>query len=341
MWLKKRDSLILIRLIEIYISTHNPVSSSQLAPLLGFSCSTIRKDLQNLEAHRFIYKPNSSSGRIPTNRAIKYYIKRLMEDLQPNHEAFNLNLPELLEPDFNNISDNYLSLLADQTQNIGFVFLNSVFDLNFKRIKLIKVGPHKVMTIIYAVNNWTFSKLFKTHENYPDRDLDIWEAILNKEFKGRTLKNTFKSIRNKLFKDKEKYLKIYRELYYLLGNEDLMTAEFFFKGTHNILDSDLVNPHKVKKLLETLEEKEKLTQFLNDILKNNQKKTMVAFGNDTGISDLEDFILIFSNFYYSQNPIGNIGVIGPKFMSYPATLSQVELFSSHFSKILSKNPMEV
>ncbi len=341
MWLKKRDSSILIRLIEIYISTHKPVSSAQLAPLLGFSCSTMRKDLQRLESYGFIYKPSTSSGRIPTNRAIKYYIKQLMENLQIGTDAVDMQFPEIVEPDFNNMSEDYLSLLASQTHTVGFIFLNSIFDLNFKRVRLLKVGAYKVMTIIQSVNKWTFSKIFKTHENYPEKDLAKWEAILNKEFKGRTLKNTFKSIRNKLFKEKEKYLKIYRELYFLLGNEELMTAEFFFKGTLNILDSGLVNPYNVKKLIETLEEKEKLTGFLNDILKNSVKSPIVAFGNDTGISDLEDFILIFSNFYYSRNPIGNIGVIGPKFMPYPATLSQVELFSSHFSKILSKNPLEV
>ncbi|MCP5052151.1 MAG: HTH domain-containing protein [bacterium] len=339
--MKKRDSVLLIRLIEIYISTHNPVSSAQLAPISGLSSSTVRKELQKLESYGFIYKSNTSSGRIPTNRGIKYYIKQLMDNMQVDNQMLDLHLPEVAEPDFNNMSENCLSLLATQTHNIGFIFLNSVFDLNFKRIRLLKVGPHKLMAIIQSVNQWTFSKIFRTHDNYSEKDLKTWELILNREFKGRTLKNTFKSIRNKLFKEKEKYLKIYRELYFLLGNEDLITAEFFFKGDMNILDSDLVNPYKVKKLLETLEEKEKLTQFLNDILKNNVKSPIVAFGTDTGISDLEDFILIFSNFYYSRNPIGNIGLIGPKFMSYPTTLSQVELFSSHFSKVLSKNPMEV
>jgi heat-inducible transcriptional repressor len=341
MWLKKRDALILIRLIEIYISTHKPVGSAQLAPGLNLSCSSVRKELQKLESYGFIFKPSSSSGRIPTNRGIKYYIKHLIDNFEIGTDTMDLQLPEIVEPDFNNMSENYLSLLATQTHNIGFIFLNSIFDLNFKQVRLFKVGAHKVMTIIHSVNKWTFSKIFKTHENYPEKDLKQWENILNREFKGRTLKNTFKSIRNKLFKEKEKYLKIYRELYFLLGNEELMTAEFFFKGTLNILDSDLVNPYKVKKLLETLEEKENLTRFLNDIFKNSVKSPIVAFGTDTGISDLEDFILIFSNFYYSRNPIGNIGVIGPKFMPYPTTLSRVELFSSHFSKILSKNPLEV
>jgi heat-inducible transcriptional repressor len=341
MWLKKRDSSLLIRLIEIYISTHQPVSSAQLAPLASLAGSSVRKELQKLEGYGLIYKPSSSSGRIPTNKGIKFYIKHVIDNLEVDKENGDFHVPEISDPDFSNISDRFLSQLAQQTHNIGFVFLNSIFDLNFKRIRLLKVGAHKIMTILLSLNNHNFSKIFRTHANYSENDLKNWENILNREFKGRTLRNTFKNIRNKLFKEKEKYIKIYRELYFLLGTEDLLTAEFFFKGTSNILDSDLVNPGKIKKLLDTLEEKERLSHFLNDILKNNKKSPFVAFGTETGISDLEDFILIFSNFYYSRNPIGNIGIIGPKFMAYPDTISQVELFSSHFSKILSKKPLEV
>ncbi|MCP5108125.1 MAG: HTH domain-containing protein [bacterium] len=343
MWLNKRNSYLLTSLIKIYTSTHKPVSSKELAGTMPLSESAVRKELQKLESYGFIYKPSASAGRIPTNRAIKHYLKQLVNELQRTGPV--IDFPELHysdADDFTNISDNFLSRLSSETNNIGFIFLNSLFDLNFKRVKLIKVGAHRIMTILQSINNWTFSKIFKTNENYSEKDLAKWENILNREFKGKNLNTTFKRIRNKLHKEKEKYIKIYKELYFLLGNEDLMTAEFFFKGTLNIMDTDLVNPYNVKKLLETLEEKERLSCFLKDILYNNiTRAPMVAFGADTGISDIEDFILIFSNFYYSQNPIGNIGVIGPKFMPYPNTISQVDRFSTYFSKILSKKPMEV
>ena len=330
----------MISLIKIYTSTHKPVSSKQLTQLIPLSESAIRKELQKLESYGFIYKPSASAGRVPSNRGIKYYLKQLIDNLKTNNEI--TGFPGTNNGDFNNISEDFISLLSTNTNNIGFLFLNSLFDLNFIKIKLVKVGSYRVMIILQTLNNWTFSKIFKTNENYTEKDLKNWEDILIKEFKGKTLRNTFKRIRNKLHKEKEKYLRMYRGLYFLLGNEDLLTAEFFIKGTLNILNFDLVNPSKVKKLLETLEEKEKLSCFLNDILYNNPVRTpIVTLGVDTGISELEDFVLIFSNFYYSENPIGNIGVIGPKFMPYPNTISQVNRFSTYFSKILSKNPMEV
>ena len=269
MWISKRDSEILRCLLKIYISTHRPVSSNQLVPFLSLSSSSIRKELQNLESRGFITKANISSGRIPTNKAIKFYLKELTSDLDINKNA--VNMPEINDFDFTSISDNFLSLLSSQSHNIGFIFLNSIFDLNFKKVNLIKVAPHRIMIIIQSLNHWTFSKIFRTNKNYPEIDLNNWEHILNKEFKGKTLNNTLKIVRNRLFKEKEKYIKIYKELYFLFGNEDLITAELFYKGTLNILDSDLIDPSKVKRVIETLEDKVKLSSFLNDILRNNKK----------------------------------------------------------------------
>lgn len=335
MWLKKRNSLILTSLLNIYASTRKPVSSKQLIPYVSLSGAAIRKELQKLEDYGFLFKPNPSSGRVPTNKGLRHYFRELVKTIEVEKE--NLNLPVNDDLDFNNISDNFLSLLSTETQNIGFIFLDSIFDLNFRSIRIIKIGPHRIMTIIRSMSGWNFSKIFKTVENYNERDLKKWETILRKEFRGRSLKSAFKSIRNRLFKEKEKYIKIYRGLYFLLANEELMTAELLIKGTLNLLDSNLVDADKVKNLLKTLEEKEKLSAFLNDILhtKDNKSGPTVIFGTETGISELEDFLLIYSNFYLSKNPIGNIGIIGPKFVPDANIVSRVALFSTYFSRNFS------
>jgi heat-inducible transcriptional repressor len=316
-------------------------------PYVSLSCSAIRKELHKLEEYGFIYKANASSGRVPTDKGLRYYFKKLVKNLESDNENSNLLLTDDL--DFNNVSDNFLSHLSRETENIGFIFLNSIFDLNFRKIRMIKTGPHRIMTIIQSTNGWNFSKVFRTAENYSEKDLKKWESILTKEFRGRSLKSAFKSIRNRLYKEKEKYKKIYRGIYYLLDNEELMTAELLIKGSLNLLDSNLVDPDKVKRLLKTLEEKEKLSTFLNDILHNkeNINGPAVIFGTETGISEFEDFLLIYSNFYLSKNPIGNIGVIGAKFVPDANIISRLAFFSTYFSKnfsaktIIPGSPMEV
>lgn len=93
MWLNKRNSLILKNLIKIYISTHKPVSSNQLTTIISLSSPTIRKELQKLESYGYIFRTTYSSGRIPTNRGLKFYLRELMDNSE--FEDKNFDLPEI------------------------------------------------------------------------------------------------------------------------------------------------------------------------------------------------------------------------------------------------------
>ncbi|MBN1197684.1 MAG: hypothetical protein JXA62_09780 [Candidatus Aminicenantes bacterium] len=339
MWLSKRHAAILDHLLHLYARTHHPVSSRDLSARLPFSDSTVRKELQWLESRGYVTKSSASSGRIPTNLAIKYCLRQALHDLDDQLDP--APPPVMRHQDFQGLSDDCLFQLSQDTSYVGFFLLRSIFDLRFRRIRLVKVGNHRVMAVVQSMHGWSVSRLFSTRENHSDVSLREWQDLMNREFAGKSLQAAFRSIRNRLFRDKAQFLRIYRELYYLLSNEDFMGAELFVKGTQNILDSTLVDPRKIKGLLQALEEKARLARFLNDIQQSAASEPSILFGSETGISDLEDFLLIFSNVIYQQRPIGNMGVIGPKFTAGRDTLSRVNLYSRHFSRILSRRSVEV
>jgi len=339
MWLSKRHADILDHLVHFYARTHRPVSSRDLCARLPFSDSTLRKELQRLEARGYVTKASASSGRVPTNLAIKHCLRQALHSLDDQVEP--TPRPIMRNQDFQGLSDDCLFQMSQDTPYVGFFLLRSIFELRFRRMRLIKVGNRRVMAVVQSMHGWSVSRVFTTRENHPDAALREWQDSMNREFAGKSLQSAFRTIRNRLFREKAQFLRIYRELYYLLSNEDFMGAELFVKGTQNILDSALVDPRKIKGLLQTLEEKARLVRFLNDIQRNASCEPSILFGSETGISDLEDFLLIVSNVVYQQRPIGNMGVIGPKFTAGRDTLSRVNLYSRHFSRILSDRSVEV
>jgi len=339
MWLSKRHAGILDHLIRIYARTHRPVSSRDLSTLLPFSDSTLRKELQWLESRGYVAKVNASSGRIPTNLALKFSLRETLRHLDNQSEL--VPPPVVRGEDFRGLSDDCLLQLSHHTPYVGFILLHSIFELRFRRLRLVKVGSRKVMAVVQSMHGWSISRVFSTRENHSEPALREWQNLMNREFSGKSLQAAFRAIRNRLFRDKAQFLRIYRELYYLLNNEDFMGAELFVKGTQNILGSELVDPRRVKSLLEALEEKARLVRFLNDIQRDSASGPSILFGSETGISDLEDFMLIVSSVVYQRRPIGNMGVIGPKFTAGPDTLSRVNQYSRHFSRILSSRAVEV
>jgi len=82
--LSARQIQILKTLIDEYIETAEPVGSETLDKKynLGVSSATIRNEMVALTKSGHLKQPHTSSGRIPTPKAMKFYIDQLMEEKQ-------------------------------------------------------------------------------------------------------------------------------------------------------------------------------------------------------------------------------------------------------------------
>ncbi|RJR29352.1 hypothetical protein C4564_03380 [Candidatus Microgenomates bacterium] len=80
--LSSRQTSLLKALIDEYIETAEPVGSSTLERKynLGVSPATIRNEMANLTESGFLRQPHTSAGRIPSPKAMKFYINQLMEE---------------------------------------------------------------------------------------------------------------------------------------------------------------------------------------------------------------------------------------------------------------------
>jgi len=80
--LTTRQIDILKNIVKEFIDTASPVGSETLEKKydLGVSPATIRNEMADMAKLGYLSKPHSSAGRIPTSRAIKFYINELMRE---------------------------------------------------------------------------------------------------------------------------------------------------------------------------------------------------------------------------------------------------------------------
>lgn len=80
--LTARQTQILKSLIDEYVETALPVGSETLEKKynLGISPATIRNEMAELAEMGFLRQPHASAGRVPTPKAMKFYIEQLMEE---------------------------------------------------------------------------------------------------------------------------------------------------------------------------------------------------------------------------------------------------------------------
>jgi heat-inducible transcriptional repressor len=92
----ERQGEILKVLIKEYIKTAEPVSSGFLASKYDFDlCSSaIRIEMQNLIQSGYLEQPHTSAGRIPTDKAYRFFVDEMVEEIGRNKQVKIENIIE-------------------------------------------------------------------------------------------------------------------------------------------------------------------------------------------------------------------------------------------------------
>lgn len=77
--LNERQKEILKIIIISHIQSASPIGSAFVSDILGLSSATIRNVMGELEDMRYITKPHTSAGRVPTFIGYRYYVNNLLE----------------------------------------------------------------------------------------------------------------------------------------------------------------------------------------------------------------------------------------------------------------------
>jgi heat-inducible transcriptional repressor len=80
--LSDRQIGIIKAIVEEFTNTGEPVGSQTLDDRyrLGVSSATIRNEMTDLVEKGYLLKPHASAGRIPTARAIRFYVSELLKE---------------------------------------------------------------------------------------------------------------------------------------------------------------------------------------------------------------------------------------------------------------------
>jgi heat-inducible transcriptional repressor len=120
-----RQKLLLHSIIKEYIKRADPIPSSLLVNKykLDLSPATVRNEMIALEEEEYLYQPHTSAGRVPTEKAYKFYVENFMEDKSVDANTQHLLKNSLKEKDIRaalkNLAKN-LALVSNDVILVGF-----------------------------------------------------------------------------------------------------------------------------------------------------------------------------------------------------------------------------
>jgi heat-inducible transcriptional repressor len=334
--LKKDDSLsgrkkdILELLVQTYISQGEPVGSKTLSSSLAgrLSPATIRNTMAELEDAGYLTHPHTSAGRVPSEKAFRFYVNLLPESTRVDKAAERRIVQVLEDSDTpEELMSRTSFLLSEISKNIGIVIAPPLATTQLKHIEFLDLGDEKILVIFVSTSGLVQRKVIRLKEHYQQAELDRAGRFLVERFSDRTLTE----IRNELLRMMEAERTIYDRMLRLLCTwNDTLEGEtepesVYVQGTVNMLDhAEFANLGPLRELFRMLEEKGRLLKILNECIASNSSNTVkIAIGSELGIPAMRDFTVVTSSYVAKDRTVGFLGIIGPIRMEYDRVISTV------------------
>jgi len=343
--LPRREREILVALVRQFIETGAAVGSKTLAERLteAPSSATIRNVMVNLESLGYLSQPHISAGRVPTDRAYRYYVDRMETSsrLAPATQEYIHQTLQAESGALEHMMSSASRVLSEVSHNVGLALAPPYAEKVLEYIKFVLLPDRRILVVINSKPDLVESNVVRLEESLSQEELERTAEFLNAEFRGWSLG----AIRLEVFKRMEEE-KILADR--LLSNVatlfmwDSSAAEsfgsLFVDGTAKILDhGEFDDIRKIKALLETFEEKAKLVRILNACLKTREAGVSILIGRENLEGGMDNCTLVLAPLHYRDRTVGALGVVGPMRMEYDRAISTVDYIAHLCSRLLSSN----
>jgi heat-inducible transcriptional repressor len=330
--LTERQREILLRVVEEYVTTGQPVGSRRLVEIAGlqFSPSTVRGELAELEARGLLTHPHTSAGRVPTDRGYRFYVNGLLEGLERRPGPFPLDVPAV-RGEVEATLQSTTEILSDVTRLLALVSAPPVEPATVRHVEVLLLQRQVVMVVVIT-STGAVSKRVLRFEEPVDPGLANWAGqYLNEEVAGlrlgtHLLRQRFE--RPDLSPRERGFLEMLRPAFTELLRED---QRLFVGGTASLLAGlPAEELGAYRRLLEVLEKRVALLEILSSALERN--RPFVRVGDELEHPALSRLALVGAPYGLASQPLGAVSLLGPIRMDYEKAIRSVHAAASELSR---------
>jgi heat-inducible transcriptional repressor len=336
----RREQEILTAIVETYISSGEPVGSRTLsrANREGLSAATIRNVMADLAEAGLLEQPHTSAGRVPSIEGYRYYVEKMSGEtkLSPEQEQ---NIQQVFHgtsdvQDFLERTSHVLSLIS---HGVGVAVAatgpkNALEHVHFQRL-----GDYKILAVVVTKSGLVRDRVVRVEREISQAELDLAGRYLNDNFRGWTMESIQRDLARRIEEERSEYDKLMvsiKHLYQRGALDDAAAPDIFVEGTANLVVASQ-DSERLRQLLKTLEEKQRIVELLSAYLDTRQEAVRVVIGLEEAMPDLSNFVLIGAPARSGEEVLGRLAVIGPTRMDYQHTITAVSYIARLFDKLLN------
>jgi len=341
MELNERGKSILKAIINSYIATAEPVGSRTVTKRydMGISPATVRNIMADLEEMGFLAQPHTSAGRVPTDRAYRFYIDTLLEvkSLPRQQEQKILNYPLPMD-DFNHLLQETTKLLSGLSHYVGVVMAPKPAETVYRQIEFIPLTGRRALVVFVSEAGIVHNRMILLDEDVTQTDLNRAAELLNREMKGRTLSEARARIVELMRQEKDRYAKLLARVMEgeSEGGEETGTeTKLFVGGLSEFFDiPDFGDMAKMKALFRAFEEKNRIVKLLDNAMSADGVKVFI--GSENPYFSMEGISVVTARYTGGSGVVGTLGVIGPTRMPYSTVIPIVDCTAKVLGRLLGE-----
>jgi heat-inducible transcriptional repressor len=334
--LTARQEAILVKVVESYAATGQPVASKALAadPGIDGAPSTIRNELSMLEEHGLLAHPHTSAGRMPTEAGHRYVVDRLLRAPQ----GVELEVPVSLSPERRELDAALRATteaLAEMTNLLAVASAPATPRATIHRVEVLTLPAGAVMVVVITSAGGV-SKFLRAFDGPVDPGLVKWAAeYLNERVGGMPI--GARMLSQRLLGDLElgpRERAFIEQLAPAFGNlaaggEDVLYVDGTARllGAHRFGSLDQVN-----QLMALIEERVALVEVLRRAL--TERTTFVRIGHENDLPGLQAMSIVAAPYGDTHHRLGGVSVIGPVRMDYATAIASVRAVARQLSRFV-------
>lgn len=323
-----RQKEILKEIVEEYIKTAKPVSSSHICKILKCSSATIRNEMVRLEELHYLEKNHFASGRVPSEEGYKYYVDNLMapkdmtgEDMLKLQTIFRNN-----SLDLNDTIKKSIEVVSEITNYTAIVLGSSSRENRLKKVEVVPLEDNKILSIVITDRGIIEHKILNLPDRVSNEDVKKTVELINKLVVGTPINEVSEKLEYEVKPIIREYVNQYEALYntfydafYEFTTERNNT---YFGGRTNMLKQPEFNSiDKVKEILSKFDDAESISKMKEEVGGIN-----IYVGSET---ELMDDVSVIKTKYNVDGQEGTIAIIGPKRMEYGRVVALLDYIKNN------------
>src|SRR3989304_6135097 len=339
--LDARKGRILAAIIQEYIHSAEPVASEVVVRRSGVevSSATVRHEMAVLEEMGFLSQPPPSAGRIPTDRAYRFYVDALLNEARLSAEE-----RQRLRREEHPLAGEAERLFqgggagagAEEVHSPSVIATVRPQEHLFRHLHFVPLDAHRVLGVIVTDAGIFEGQPVELPESVDPETLDRLSRGISARLEGLTLGEITRGRLEALVGEMARHQRLLEYVRRWFDREIRRAAagHVIVEGaTHLLEQPEFRHPDLVTAVLATLEREEDLAAMLRPV---PGRPVWVTIGSEMLYPTMRECSLVAASYGIGGRTMGTLALLGPKRMPYQRTVPLVRFLAQNLSEALTR-----